>query len=416
MRAAVLTLLIAALALVAQGRTDHVRPYLEGLQAVEALQWTTVVLKMSEAIAHQPQEMKSLRVRAGVIAYVPHFWLGIAYASQERWEESLHELKISEQQGVIQGTTLFAQLRSTKSRAESQIASRSAAVGIDEARRLADVAVKQAVTAQARATSAGAARLEEFRQANQRLTEAMEIRKQGTAEGFRRAASRAEEATRMFEMATTRVTAQVIAKGESSPVPRRQQTPTSDHRPAAAEAREPLPVPTAEPRDPVAVSAADTHPIDTVARETQARTTPAVDDRVAEPDTWMESKPTVSIEDRGSERSSRAEPPRAVTPAPEIASREVMRAAYLALAAGKLDTARRMLDDVLRDHPRSVDGLVLRGHLHYIESVLTRQSSLREAAEKDFRAALALQPRIILDEGSFSPKAIEFFERVRASM
>jgi hypothetical protein len=414
-RPAVLAMLIAALALVAQARTDHVRPYLEGLQAVEAGQWTTVALKMSEAIGHQPQETKSLRVRTGVIEYVPHFWLGIAYAHQERWEESLHELKISEQQGVIQGTTHFAQLRSRKSRAESEIASRSAAAGIDEARRLADRAVQEAVTAQARATSAGAARLEEFRQANQRLIEAMEIRRQGTAEGFRRAASRAEEATRMFEAATTRVTAQVIPRGGSSPVPQRQDSATSDQRSAAAEAREPLPVPAAEPRLPVVVPAADSDPIEPVARETQARTTPS-NDRVAEPDAWVESKPTVPVEDRGSERSPRAEPPKAVTPAPEIASREVMRAAYLALAAGKLDTSRRMLDDVLRDHPRSVDGLVLRGHLHYLESVLTRQDSLREAAEKDFRAALALEPRIVLDERSFSPKAIEFFESIRASM
>jgi tetratricopeptide (TPR) repeat protein len=399
-RTAVLTLLIAALALVAQGQTDHVRPYLEGLQAEESGQWPTVVLKMSEAIAHQPQEMRSLRVRAGVIAYVPHFWLGIAYASLERWEESLHELKISEQQGVIQSTTHFAQLRSTKSRAESQIASRSAAVGIDEARRLADVAVKQAVTAQGRATSAGAARLEEFRQANQRLTEAMEIRKQGTAEGFHRAASRAEEATRMFEAATTRVTAESRVRAQPAPLPQRQEKPEVGLMPSSIEEEEPLPVPpqpgAPEPAAPAETDVATFDPVSRAERERPATSSPA---GVSAPRPSPGSEPLT-------------DPP----PPTESETREAIQAAYLALASGRLDTAREMLDDVLRQQPRSVPALVLRGHLHYLEAVLTRRESLRDSAEKDFRAALTLDPRIRLDEKSFSPKVIQFFESIRASM
>lgn len=387
MRRLALVLLFALLATVSDARDDHIRPYVEGLAAAEKGEWGSVVTLMQEAIRHEAAESKSIRTRDGLVPYVPHFWMGVALANQEQWEAALAQLQISEKQGVIQNTTHYARLRSTRSTIESRRASRISSVGLEEARTLADGALQRALAAQASATTAGASRHDDFRQATQRLQEAIASRREGTPEGFQKTAAAATQAAALFTSATEKVRSQ----------------PAATQRPSA---RTPAPTPRAPAKpEPVVIDRVEVDLPDPE-REVPRVNTP--EPRAEDPTPRARTTPAPPV----------AEPDR-VAPAPvEPATQagdaraELLRAFRLQ-AAGKLGESEAILSTLIGADPSRTDALVLRGYGRYLQGVLQREDRLLEAAREDFRLALSIDPGLRLDERHFSPKAVRFFDALR---
>lgn len=412
MRRVWLVVLTVALAFHADARNDHVRPYTEGMAAVERGDWATVVQKMTEAVGFAPQEERSMRTRSGPIPYVPHFWLGIAYANQEQWDAALAELKISESQGVIQNTTNYARLRSTKSKIEGQKATTKSAVGVEEARNHADAALKTAYAAQASATTAGASRQSEFRQANQKLQEAIAARKEGTAAAFERMASAATQAAELYRAAEEKASAQ------PSGVMVRRRAPVEE----TSEEVEPPPP---EELAPVVESpAVESKP---EAEEIPSVRQPATEKESSQPPATSPPASGTTLEAESPALELTVPPEQAIPPTPQasppvsapaespVDTQAALSASYRLMARGELRDSSSMLSSLIIANPRSVDALVLRGYVRYLQGVLERKENLLQAAEQDFRAALKLNPRIVLDEKSFSPKAVRFFDTLRQS-
>ena len=69
------------------------------------------------------------RARNEIITYTPHFWLGIAKFNLGDLDGALREWKTSEEQGVVQNTPYYAQLREwvARSNTEKQRLSENAA-------------------------------------------------------------------------------------------------------------------------------------------------------------------------------------------------------------------------------------------------------------------------------------------------
>lgn len=397
----VVTVLILAVS--AFGRNDHIRPYTEGVAAVEAEDWVTVAAKMEEAIAHESKENKSLRTRSGYIPYLPHFWLGIARANQEKWDVALRELEISEKQGVVQTTKYYASLRSTKSKIEGRNASNRSSASVGEARNKADAALNRALSAQADATTLGASRLDEFRKASQKLQEAMASRREGTAEAFGKAAASASEAAELFSRAAARASAQAV----ETKVQRRPAAPPAATLPAPVPRSAPEEL---EPKKSNAGSAREEMnqavTVDHLDGATAAE--PLDEAAVAEP-----VKATVSAT-KDLPITPQASPSPVQKRVPPD-TRIVLASAYRAMASGELQSSASMLSSVIIADPESVDALVLRGYVRFLQAVLQREDKVLSAAADDFRAALRIKPGLRLDEWDFSPKAIRFFEDLKRS-
>lgn len=396
-------LVLVILAVPAAARDDHIRPYTEGVAAADAADWTTVIAKMQQAIAHEPAESRSIRTRSGPIPYVPHYWLGIALASIERWDAALLELALSEKQGVVQHTTFYSKLRATKSSIEARKATASSSAGVEDARKLADTALQSAMAAQASATSAGASRLAEFRQASQKLQEALASRKDGTVAAYRKMAESASEATTLFNTAASKASVQPAGVKVQQSRPPAVTTPSSAP-PQPVETREPEPiVQVVEVETSKPVVRNEPPPVVPVQREPEPAPEPA-----PEPERRPASTSSPAVSDPP---LPTAQPGRA----PIAASHERVESAYRSMVYGDLQGSSALLTNVLASEPRSVEALVLRGYVRYLQSVLQREETMLDAAEEDFRAALAIDPRIRLDERNFSPKAVRYFEEVRAS-
>ncbi len=331
--------------------------------------------------------------------YVPHFWLGVALAEQERWDAAMRELSASESDGIVQNTSHYSRLRSTKSKIDSKRASAISSVGLEEARKLADAALGEALASQAAATRAGAARLTEFRQANQKLQDALSSRKDGTVDGYRAMAASAGQAMILFNQAAAKVGDQpngVRAKPQ-------KETPAAKRPPASASSPKP-----AAPQPEVVVSELQV----VEERRDPVVATPAETSASSRPSPPPNPAPAIVAEtevDRPETESA------AITQEEErpADAREDLVRIYRAMAGGDLDGSSRSLTRILETDPRSLPALVLRGYARYLRGTLERRESLLSDAAEDFRAALAIEPALVLDERDFSPKAIRFLESVR---
>lgn len=77
--------------------------YSQGIEAAEAEDWPEAERHMRQAIDRRPEESRRLLRFLHFRPYVPHLYLGLALAEQDRCEAALEALAESERQGVVPG-------------------------------------------------------------------------------------------------------------------------------------------------------------------------------------------------------------------------------------------------------------------------------------------------------------------------
>jgi DNA polymerase III gamma/tau subunit len=325
--------------------------YNRGVTAVRAKNYEAGADALQRSLAEMPAESGSARTRNETIVYVPHFWLGIAKFNLGEIDAALREFKTSEEQGAVQSTPYYSQLRDWVSRAQQQ-KQRNLETAAGDSKREANAAVGRAVSAQMDAVAAGADRTDRYRSAQRKLQEAMETAANGgtNPSSYRRAAETAQQAQSLFAAAADEAKQQKAS------------------RPAVV-VRKPTPKPQPPPEPQLAVVPAPA---------------PAPPPVLA---TMIPNKP--------------AEDP----------TRFQLEAAYRAFASGDLGASEQLLSRILSDRETG-EAYLLRGCVRYTRSMLTRQPDMR-GATADFRAALKIKPALRLDPAAFSPKLVAFFEQVK---
>ena len=365
MRRAWIALLVMATALPAAAAEKWWEIYARGVNAMHAKNYPVAVDALQRSLAEMPNENSSARVGYQVIVYVPHFWLGIAKFNLGDTDAALAEWKTSEEQGAVQRTPYYAQLREWVARAEGEKQKKIESAAATS-KREANAAVGRAVSAQMDAVAAGADRGDRYRAAQRKLQDAMDaVANAGTdVRAYRRAADIAQQAHDQFVAAA--------AEAKQRRVPIRAAAP----RPA------PAPPPVVQPIVILPPPQAKMEP----APEPITNGAPA---SAGELDRL---KPVLQKKQNG---------------------RPQLEAAYRAFAAGDLAASDQMLTRVIGAQP-SGEAYLLRGCARYTRAVLARSSDLAAAAA-DFRAALKINRALRLDPAAFSPKLVAFFEQVRST-
>ncbi|HEY6140933.1 MAG TPA: hypothetical protein VI670_24525, partial [Thermoanaerobaculia bacterium] len=170
MKRALLLLLFVATPALAQPWYDA---YNRGVAAVRAKNYAVGAEALQAAIREVPQENAKLRATREFITYLPHMWLGIAKVGMNDPDAALAEFRISEEQGVVQNTAFYAQMRTWIAEAQQQKKklAESAAAG---SKRDANGSIGRAVAAQSEALTAGADRSEGYRAGQRKLQEALD--------------------------------------------------------------------------------------------------------------------------------------------------------------------------------------------------------------------------------------------------
>jgi hypothetical protein len=115
-----LVVLLLGAALPALGASKWYEAYNFGVNQVRTSNFQAGAQALQRAIDEMPQENAAQAVPGQIFTYTPHFWLGIAKLNLGDPDGALHEWKISEDQGAIQNTPYYAQLRDLIGRANSQ--------------------------------------------------------------------------------------------------------------------------------------------------------------------------------------------------------------------------------------------------------------------------------------------------------
>ena len=97
--------------------------YNRGVDLVRAGKYQAGSQALQRAIEEVPEENAAARVRDQIFTYTPHFWLGIARLNLADPDGALREWKISEDQGAVQNTPYYAQLRGRETYAASAVLS-----------------------------------------------------------------------------------------------------------------------------------------------------------------------------------------------------------------------------------------------------------------------------------------------------
>lgn len=446
--------------------------YNQGVQAVNAGNFSWGVKALERAIAQKPTEATNVKVSYGVgrseiiPVYLPHFFLGIANLSIGDADGALRELKISEDQGIIQSTDYYAKLKVWRSQAEAR-KQRNAESAAADSRSAADAAVSAAMKAQVQAIGARGDSLDPFRAGKQKLDEARRIKESAGTDiaAYKRAADVATEARRLFVAAkeeASRPKPDVIVvpvepvPQPKPPVPAPTPSPAPAPMPVTPPAPVPVPVP-APPPTPVPL------PPTPVSQQTDVQPLPEalVDARLAlqsyrrrltaaaaerRDDAGLQRsirhaideakkldldlKPTANaamiqrvagtVAQRDHELSDLLKPQPAVVvspPSPQpptVAAnndRAKLESAYRAFAGGDLAASEQLLNELISANP-TPEAYALRGCTRYTRAMLSRKGDL-SAASEDFRAALRLNAALRLDKMVFSPKLVDYFESVR---
>ena len=419
--------------------------YNKGVAAVRAKNYEAAADALQRAIAEMPVENGAARARSEIITYVPHFWLGIARFNLSDVDGALREWKTSEDQGVVQSTPYFAQLRDWEARAQSERNHRSETAAGDS-KREANAAVGKAVSAQMDAVSAGADRSDAYRAGRRKLQEAMEANSKGGTEirAYRKVAELAGQSRELFVNAAEEGRRQRASRPAA--VARQNPPAAQPPIPAKAEPRPPVavavvapqtaqPVPKSPPAapsettrglpEPVVESAvllsartelqqyrrqlSELHlPVDEVqtlerslASHPDPKTIRAVHERVAAKQQELTFRAAKAREIEVT--AMRATP----------AGKRELESAYRAFAAGDLDVSEQQLSRMLAAK-ESAEAYLLRGCARYTQAMLSRNSdTLLGGAAADFRSALRLNRSMKLDRAAFSPKLVAYFEQVR---
>jgi hypothetical protein len=431
--------------------------YNRGVAAVRATNYREAADALQHSVAEMPTESTSARAGNVIITYVPHFWLGIARYNLGEVDAAIREWKTSEEQGAVQNTQYYGQLREWVSRANSQ-KQRNSESAASESRKAADAAMSKALAGQMTALGAGADRSDSYRAAQRKLQEALDVfNKAGTdIRAYQRATDLAGQAREMFASAAEEVKKAKAAR-PPAPAPAPAVVPATPPRaqpqPIVIPFSPPPPTPAPQPEPPkaqlapppapapapvesealvsarIAVQEYKRHLLDANLPPREAQ---ALEKRLtAHPD---EAAAVMAAVQKGEKllAAKRAPAPAPVLPvgSPPVASLPVggqapppvqpaaaapspLIDAYRAFAGGDLARADGLLTRLVASNA-TADAYLLRGCTRWTQATLRRADV--KAATDDFRAALKLNRGLRLDPVVFSPKLVEFFEGVRRQL
>ncbi|HEV2722251.1 MAG TPA: hypothetical protein VG323_19690 [Thermoanaerobaculia bacterium] len=414
--------------------------YNRGVAAVRAKNYAAGAQALEAAIRVQPTESGKLRAAHEFITYLPHMWLGIARVGLNEPDAALAEFRLSEEQGVVQTTAFYAQMREWMAQAQAQKkhAAENAAAG---SRREANTAIGRAVGAQSEALTAGADRSETYRAAQAKLQEALDAFKRAGTDirAYNRAGEIAAQARELFAAAAAEARKKkaappppkqqpkdvVVPFDESPPPPKKIViTNTTVTPPVPA----PVPQPVPQPQPPVesAALAEARVAVQNYKRKLIEAKQPVIDathferELAGTPDekTIARVAGQVAEHERRLDEKLKPKPPEPSTvqmPTPAD-NRPELVAAYRAFAGGDLATSESLLTSAIAKFP-SGEAYMLRGCTRYTRAMLSRTPDvLLPAAADDFRAAMRMKAVLSLSGDAFSPKLVAFFESVRKGM
>ena len=443
----VAAVLLLAAALPVAAAEKWVEAYNRGVTQVRASSFQAGAQSLQHAIEEMPQENAAQRVRDQIFTYTPHFWLGIARLNLGDPDGALREWKVSEEQGAIQNTPYYAQLRDLIGRANSE-KQRRAEGAATPSKQEANSAIGRALSAQMDAVTAGGDRSETYHAAQRKLADAKDINAKAGIDvrAYKRSAELADEARGLFANAADEAKKQRASRPvRPNPLPQRKpatgeviipfydlpqpkQTVQPQPQPPA-----PVPVPVTQtvpsPQPKVEVKKPEPQPESESEALVAARmavqqyrrrlvtlnlSTSEAQRLDAELKPQSDAKTIQRVLDQvaAKERELDARKPAEVVIAPDP-WREQLQSAYRAFAAGDLASSDRVLTRLLSTK-ESAEAYLLRGCSRYTQAMLSRNSApLLASATSDMTTALRLNPSLRLDPMSWSPKLVAFFEKVK---
>jgi len=444
MKRVAVALLLAA-ALPAAAAEKWVEAYNRGVTQVRASSFQAGAQSLQHAIEEMPQENAAQRVRDQIFTYTPHFWLGIAKLNLGDPDGALREWKVSEEQGAIQNTPYYAQLRDLIGRANSE-KQRRAEGAATPSKQEANSAIGRALSAQMDAVTAGGDRSETYHAAQRKLAEAKDINAKAGIDvrAYKRSAELADEARGLFANAADEAKKQRASRPvRPNPLPQRKPAPGEviipfDDLPQPKQAVQPQPpapvpmpvtqtVPPPQPKvevkkpEPQPESESEALVAARVAVQQYRRRLVTLNlstseaqrlDGELKPQSDAKTIQRVLDQVAAKERALDARKPAEVVTAPDP-SREQLQSAYRAFAAGDLASSDRVLTQLLSTR-ESAEAYLLRGCSRFTQAMLSRNSApLLASATSDMTTALRLNPSLHLDSTAWSPKLVAFFEKVK---
>lgn len=441
-------LLLLLIAFPAAAAEKWVEAYNRGVSQVRASSFQAGAQSLQQAIGEMPQENAAARVRDQIFTYTPHFWLGIARLNLGDPDGALHEWRISEEQGAIQNTPYFAQLRDLIGRANSE-KQRRAVGAATPSKQEANGAIGRALSAQMDAVTAGGDRSDTYHAAQRKLVEAKDVNAKAGVDvhAYKRASDLAEEARGLFAAAADEAKKQRASRQvKPNPLPARKPAPGEviipfddlpQPKPTPAPAPTPAPVTQTVPPPPqpkVEVKKPEPQPETESESESEALVAARVAvqqyrrrlvtmnlptteaqrlDRELKPQSDAKTIQRVLDQVAAKERELDARKTEVIATAPDP-NREQLESAYRAFAAGDLASSDRALTQLLATK-ESAEAYLLRGCARYTQAMLSRnRDPLLASATADMANALRLNRSLKLDSASWSPKLVAFFEQVKS--
>ena len=460
MKRTALTLCCLLFALTAAAEEKWWDSYNRGVAAVRGGSYPAAIDALQKAIAQMPAEGTNVRTQRDILAvYVPHFWLGIARFNAGDVDGAMREWKTSEDQGVVQNTQYYSQLRDWVARAQQQKQRNSEAAAAD-AKKAADAAITRAAIAQGEALTSGADRSDAYRAANTKLMQAIDqSKKAGTDQrSIRRAEELANQSHDQFIAAAEeakRLKAQRAIKPTPAPAPAPinivvpfpspspAPTPAPPPAPAPVVVPPPAPAPQVESESlvnaRVAVQQYKRHLLESrlgtragmaeiqgyekeLAGSPAAATIQRVTSQVAKNESDLTARLAALAASKGATGTTAATETvlasvtatgGVVAPSSDDAHAQ-LESAYRAFASGDLSGSEQLLTGILSTKPVG-EAYLLRGCARYTAAMMSRKPDAQLAdAAADFRSALKLKASLRLDSKAFSPKLVGFFEQIRA--
>ncbi len=444
MKVARTSLLAALLASALLAAPPWVEDYERGLLAAAAGDWPKVAAAMQSAARQNPNEAVTLKLRRRTVSYVPWYWLGLAQLQNGEAAAALESLRRSQKQGVIEKTPLYADFRKALSRAEEARSSPRSRGSSAAGTAAFQNAVKAAVASQGKAMLAGSTRGETYRRASQKLQEARERARSEAPDDLAEGAKLAMEAESMFRRAAEE---QASAKKTSKTVRATMQPAAVPSESVSSEATQAGAVPESEPalttapaiapdipREAPAVAVPSPRLVETAGSMLRSLRKQAASERAKGDPRVVSRRDLDEIEMRllaastdsevatlQREIARELEEIREIASAPaalpggDSAMAAALEKAYRELAAGRPEESERLLSDLLASS-ESAEAYLLRGCARYTQGTLAKRKDLVDAAREDLGRAVRLNPRLRLDERSFSPKLVALLAEIRKAM
>lgn len=441
MKAATLSVLLVIFAstMTAAPNSGWIDHYQQGRAAYSEGRWGDAADAMERALAENPTEQISVRVRSESISYVPHFWLGLSQLKLGETAKARASLSRSESQSVIQKTTHYTELRRALSQVE-QVETKRSSNELTSLRTIADEAVAVALAAQGAATEAGATRNENYRRASTKLDDALaQTKGQPTAENYKQKATLARQAADLFAAAKTEIAS------ANRPTRAPQQPAVNGPGVAQLQRAEVAPPPSELTKETLTQRPQSSAPTLRILRQlselnrelrrdseafkknpvlenfvrSSLRRSAAWESRLKSP--VAENELAVIQQGMASIRKDlevlrSASRPVVVESSPAPANRRhMLETAYRELSRGRLGQAETLLTEAITADNSLAEAFMLRGCVRYTSAMLASEKAGLESALADFRTALKINPTLRLELPHFSPKLIAFFETAAVS-